>query len=328
MRLEDDAPARGDRRKAEREGLGGAVDLGSGDALQPLAARLGLPRACPCAPALDESLKAGDLGGGPLGLLGLDRGREGPLLAEPRVPEGPQLAAAPIQLEYGGGDRLEEVAVVRDEHHRTAHLGDRILEPLGALHVQVVGRLVQEQDVGPCDQGAGERRAGELTAREDRQRVGQARVRDTQPPRDAHHPGAPVVPAGALQGRVRALVGREDLGAGVPGGHAGLELGELGLGRDGVGHAFCDVLLERATGDLQRGTLVVQSDPGALGQADPARVGRQLAGDDPQQRGLALAVAPDDRQAISGSDAERDLMQDPARTEALGDLNDFHKRVG
>ena len=125
-----------------------------------------------------------------------------------------------------------------------------------------------------------------------------------------------------------ALVRREHLRPRVAGLHAGLELGEFGLGGDGIGHALGDVLLERPAVDVARRSLVVQRDARALGEADPSAVGVQLTRDDPQQRGLALAVAPDDREPVPGRKAEGDLMQDLAGAEALGDLNDFHKPVG
>ena len=328
VRLKHDASAGRDRRESEREGLGGPVDLGPHDPLEPLGPGLCLAGTRAGAPALDEPLEAGDFGGGALGLLGLNRQGKGAFLAEPGVPERPQLATAVVELQHARGDRLEEVAVVRDQHDGAAHLGDRFLEPFGALHVQVVCGLVEQQDVRTGDQSARERCAGQLAAREHRQRIGQARIGNPQPAGDACHPRAPVIPAGALERGMRPLVGGEHLRARVPAGHPGLELGQLGFGGDRVGHPLGDVFLEGATSDLQRRPLVVQGDPGALGQADPAGIRWQLTGDNPQQRGLALAVAPDDRQAVPEVNAERDLVQDATCAEALGDPNDFHKRVG
>ena len=45
-------------------------------------------------------------------------------------------------------DRLQQGAVVGDEHHRPLEGRKRVLERLAALDVEVVGRLVEDQDVG------------------------------------------------------------------------------------------------------------------------------------------------------------------------------------
>ena len=192
----------------------------------------------------------------------------------------------------------------------------------------MVGRLVKQQHVRTGHQRARERRPGEFTAQKHGQRIRQACVGDAETAGDAGHPASPLVSAGPFEHRVRALVGPENLRGRVTGLHPGLELGQLEFCGDGVSHPLGDVLLQRAPCDLERRPLVMQRNARTSRQADTPAIGRQLPGDDPQQRGLALAVAPDDRQAVSRRDTERDLVQDLSRTEALGELNDFHKRVG
>jgi len=52
-----------------------------------------------------------------------------------------------IQLDHGGRDVLEKVAVVTDHHAREARLLQHAFEPVDAGEVEMVGGLVQQDDV-------------------------------------------------------------------------------------------------------------------------------------------------------------------------------------
>ena len=216
---------------------------------------------------------------------------------------------------------------MRDQHDGGAELADGALQPLDRVEVEMVGGLVEQQHVGPRHQRPGQRRPRQLAAGESAQRARELLLSDAEAAQHPLEPGAPGVAAGALQLRVRLLVGGEHLGPGVAAGHPRLEVGEVALGLLGARHALGDVLLEGELGREGR-ALVVQRHLRALGQADRPAVGIELAGQDPQQRGLALAVAPDDGQALAGVDAEADIRQDVARSEGLADLNRLHDRLG
>ena len=54
-------------------------------------------------------------------------------------------------------DRIEEVAVVRDENDRVGIGAEIFLEPVAGLEIEVVGRLVEQQQVRPSEQQLGER---------------------------------------------------------------------------------------------------------------------------------------------------------------------------
>ena len=82
-----------------------------------------------------------------------------------------KLRAAGLELEHRGADRLEEPAVVGDEHDRGVERLQVLLEPLERGDVEVVGRLVEQQQVGVARERAGERRARELAAGEGRERA-------------------------------------------------------------------------------------------------------------------------------------------------------------
>src|SRR5439155_7303501 len=87
------------------------------------------------------------------------------VLAEPaRVL--PRLAGLGLELEHVGRHALQEVAVVRDDDDRRLRLPDEELEPLESTEVEVVRRLVEQEDVEAREQDRGERGARSLTAGE------------------------------------------------------------------------------------------------------------------------------------------------------------------
>src|SRR4051812_36778720 len=75
------------------------------------------------------------------------------------------VVAAAIELEHPVHDMVEEVAVVGDEDDVARIVDEMLLEPLHALGVEMVGRLVEQDDVGLLEQQAGERHAPLLAAR-------------------------------------------------------------------------------------------------------------------------------------------------------------------
>src|SRR5439155_20946536 len=111
--------------------------------LQLLRTRLRLPRARSRAEPGDEPLEPRDLG-----LLAFDGPAEGELarraLLPPRVPGPGEEARAPaFELEYRGADRLEEPAVVRDQHDGCIDRHEPLLQPFERGDVEVVGGLVE-----------------------------------------------------------------------------------------------------------------------------------------------------------------------------------------
>ena len=65
------------------------------------------------------------------------------------------------QVEVGDArdDRVEEVAVVRDEDDRVRIRAEVLLEPVARLEIEVVGRLVEQQQVRAPEQQLGQRDA-------------------------------------------------------------------------------------------------------------------------------------------------------------------------
>jgi predicted DNA-binding protein (UPF0251 family) len=53
-----------------------------------------------------------------------------------------------IDLQHPAGDVVEEVAVVADHDERLRLVDQESLEPEDGVDVEVIGRLVEQQDVG------------------------------------------------------------------------------------------------------------------------------------------------------------------------------------
>ena len=82
---------------------------------------------------------------------------------------GPAHQLTPVYLDDTRGQPLQEGAVVRDEQHRAGPVGDTLLQPLDGGQVEMIGRLVEQQELGIADQGPGQRYAPTPAAGEFRQ---------------------------------------------------------------------------------------------------------------------------------------------------------------
>ena len=89
------------------------------------------------------------------------------LLLEPRgIVALPGDTLAAVEFENPAGHMVEEVTVVRDGDNRTGILVQVLFEPVDRLGVEVVGRLVEQQDVGLLQQQAAEGHPAAFTPRE------------------------------------------------------------------------------------------------------------------------------------------------------------------
>ena len=99
-------------------------------------------------------------------LAALDREALGLLLQVGRVVALVGVRAAAVELEDPLGDVVEEVPVVGDGQDGALVVGEVLLEPQHALGVEVVGRLVEQQQVGLGQQQLAQRHAALLTTGE------------------------------------------------------------------------------------------------------------------------------------------------------------------
>src|SRR6185437_14767471 len=92
-------------------------------------------------------------------------------------------------------DRLEEPAIVRDEDDGGVQRRELALEPFDARDVEVVRRLVEEEEVGVAGERAGERRARQLASREGAQAAVEVVVGEAEAADDRGRVIAPAVAA-------------------------------------------------------------------------------------------------------------------------------------
>ncbi len=90
------------------------------------------------------------------------------LLEIRRIAAGPRRERATIEFDDPGGEVREEGAIVGDEEQRSRKRREVLFQPADRVDVQMVGRLVEQQDVRLRHQRLPEQRAappaaGELT---------------------------------------------------------------------------------------------------------------------------------------------------------------------
>ena len=112
-------------------------------------------------------------------------------------------------------------------------------------------------------------------------------------------------------------------------GEANLDFGNAM--RVGRGFSLCQQIVALAVGgqhpfDKRRVAswrfLRHMADARALGQADPAVVGCEIAGDELQQGGLAGAIAADETDLVAGGDRRRRRIENEPAFDAKGDVVD------
>ena len=213
-------------------------------------------------------------------------------------------AAAVVELEDPAGDVVEEVAVVGDDQNGARVIAQMAFQPVHALGIEMVGRLVEQQQVGLVEQQPAERDAASLAA-------GQL----------GH--------VGVVGRAAQRVHGEIDLAVEVPqvlGVDLVLQLGHLVGGLVGVVRGDLVVAVEQrllrrdALHDvLAHGLLRVElrlllevADAGALG--DPAFAAELSvdAGHDAQQRRLARAVDAEHADLGVRVEGQMDVVQAPS----------------
>ena len=213
-------------------------------------------------------------------------------------------------------DPVQEEAVMGDRQRGPLELLDIGLQPLDAAQVQVVGRLVEQKDVGLLQQEPGEIHAGLFAAGELGKELIAHGGGDAQTVADLIHVRVHLVAAADLVGRGKSVVLREN-GAVCMDRHFTLQRFHFPLhGKQlAVGRAqnVLDGIARRVDGDLGN-----QADFAVRRKDDRAVVRLQLPGEHTKQGGLAAAVAAHDAHALP----RQDLKSEPVQKN-LSDLKGF-----
>ncbi len=217
------------------------------------------------------------------------------------------------------GDVVKEVAVVGDGDDGALVAGQVLLEPEHGLGVEVVGGLVQEEEVGGLQEQLAQGDAAALTTGE---------VLDLGVRRGAAQGvhgllelGVEVPGVGGVQGVLEgAHLRHEGVEVGVRVRHGGADLVvAVQLGLD-LGNALLDVAEHRLV-LVERGLLQEDADAVAGGQAGLAVGGLVDAGHDLEDGGLAGAVGADHADLGSGEEGHGDVVKDDLVTVGLARLN-------
>ncbi len=294
---------RGDRHRGERE-LERAVDVRRRDPLHPFqrldpALRLlGLRRLG--AETVDEGLQVRDL---PL-LLRVTRLLQRELLRalalELRVIARVRPELQPVDMHDRRDDRVEEIAVVRDQQQRPGVAGEPVLEPQHGVQVEVIGRLVEEQQVRAAHQRLREIEAHPPAPGKTRDRIAVARRREAQAGEQRCRARARGVAADLLEAVVQQRE-RFAVSFGVAVGGA-LHRREIALDRAQLAVAV-EHELDRGR-RRRRGFLRDVGDRPRGRQLDVPGILVQFAEDQREQARLAAAVRADQADPVSGVDRQ------------------------
>ena len=237
----------------------------------------------------------------------------------------------PPELEHRRRHRLEEPAVVRDEDDRRVERRQLALEPLEALDVEVVRRLVEQQQVGVAGERA--RRARRASAPRPRTcraagrgRRRRSRGRGRSTPRGRARPSRPRA-RGAPAPRCSGAASR---GRGRPPAIAcssRRSSSSIATRSPAPESEYSRSVRPAAA----RRALVVQRDARVLRERELAALERGLARDRPEQRRLAGAVRACEREPVAAAQPERDPVEERVARELLaqpGCDQDGHSRKG
>jgi hypothetical protein len=219
-----------------------------------------------------------------------------------------------VELEDPGHRGLEHRAVVRDDHGAARTAADEVLEASEPVEIEVVRRLVEEQEREARQQDRGERGASGFAARQ-------------RGHRDPERRGIePELAARRLRARLEVRATERE---------PGLQRGGVGVtGLVGPARERIRRRLERRRRSGDAGAARQEGEQhlagaavGLLGEiarraaaeAHVSRVGRFDAREDPQQRRLPRAVRTHDAEHVAWRHHDGDVLEDDMRAVRLGD---------
>ena len=218
---------------------------------------------------------------------------------------------------------VQEIAVVRNHHHGALVLAQRVLQPLGAAQIQVVGGLVQHQQIRLHQQDARQTQPRLFAAGEQARLLLPPLLREAETGQHALHAAGPLIAARVLKARGQAGVGVAQalhfLRVGVLFGHFRFQLAQTGF------HALHVVkharkLLRHGQVALDVGVLGQKAHRRALHQRHRALVRLQTAGDDLEHRALSAAVHAHDAHARVLRQRETDVRQHAVHDKGFGNI--------
>ena len=294
---------RRDRHRREREleravGVRGRDPLHPLERLDPALRLLRLRRLGP--EAVDERLQVRDL---PLlfhvGRL-LQRELLRALALELRIVAAVGLQLPRIEMDDPVDDAVEKIAVVRDEQQRPGVAREPVLEPQHGVEVEVIGGLVEEQEVRAAHQGLREIEPHPPAARESGDGILVGRCRESEPRQKRRGARSRRVAADFVVAMMKvrerlALCGGIGRGGRFGGDERALDPAELAIA---VLHEF-----DRRRGGGERFLRDVRDRPRGR-ELDAPGVLVRLAENQREEARLAAAVRSDETDLVSGVNGE------------------------
>jgi hypothetical protein len=235
--------------------------------------------------------------------------------------------AAAVHLDDLAHHAIQEVPVVRDDDEGSLPAVEKPLQPIDGRKVEVIRRLVEQEEIGRRKQQARESDPHPPPARQCLQRLVEARLRDSQSRQDRPRPRFDLVTPHRLEAVAELAVrGRELLDLRVSRAQRGefvlqllqplLHLADLG---EAVEHGR-----EHAAGSKRLDLLGQVADTNAPRAVDGPCVLSVLAGQDAQQRRLPRAVGADQPPARALRDQKAQPFENDARAELALELVDVN----
>ena len=213
-----------------------------------------------------------------------------------------------LELEDAAHDRVEEGAVVRDDDDRAGEAAQPALEPLQAVAVEVVGRLVEEQHRRRGQQRARQQRARLLAARQTRQRRARVEVVDAQRAARLVEGRLQGPAAERLEALLRVAVALHRRGRRVALGQPGQQRLQLAAHGPQLAEPRAQQLAEGRA--RVRRLLGQPADALARAGGDRTAIGAIDTGQQPQQRRLAHAVGADQPRPLAVAEHEREAVEE------------------
>ena len=204
---------------------------------------------------------------------------------------------AVFQLHDAVHGAVEKGAVVRNEQHGALIVKQKLLRPLDGGHVQVVGGLVEQQDVGVCQHDAGQVDLGLFPARQRLKGACEKLLFQVQPRRHAGKGEILLVAALALIARMQPVVALQQRRGGIAF-HLLAQGGKLRLHVVQGGKAGAHDLLHRGARRVIWDLLKhLHAKPRRDGQRPAVRL--HLSAQQAKQGGLAAPVSSDEAHMLS-----------------------------
>jgi hypothetical protein len=216
------------------------------------------------------------------------------------------------------------MAVVGYQDEGAAELEQLLFQPVKGAEVEVVCRLVEEQEVGALEQDASQGGSCLFAAGQELNRLREVGVRETDAVEGGADGGFDLVPAVGLVAVEQVVVAVQILFGSVAG-KANLELAQFPLCRLQGGECRLHRFEQRPVALKPRGLRKV---PHACRPNEADHAGRRgfVAGQEPQERRLPRAVVADQGDPVTGPDLSGERREQRVAPERFCEL--FHLDEG